>query len=365
MVPNLDSRWRVLLVTALLLPALGHCVSDRGSRPPGVEIERARATARSAIAHLREHSPHEAQHLEQLLVEAERRHARRTEGLGSGPAAAADQAWLDLLGRVVAALRAQDASFAAERQRWLVARERTQEVLARARLVVGRAEVGRSEAAALARTEVRLAGAERAAVAGDFPRAAQLAEEAWESARSADQQLAEAVSRLTDPANQRRWAALVDETIAETRRNRSRAVVVDKLNRRLEVYEAGARRAVFVAELGVNGLEQKTHAGDRATPEGRYRAVEMRSGGATRFYKAILLDYPNARDRERFRDLQAQGQVPKSASGAGTLIEIHGEGGKGSDWTNGCVALHNDDMDLLFELVDVGTPITIVGAHER
>ena len=46
----------------------------------------------------------------------------------------------------------------------------------------------------------------------------------------------------------------------------------------------------------------------------------------------------------------------------GGLIEIHGEGGRGKDWTNGCVALVNEEMDDLFSKVDVGTPVTIVGA---
>jgi L,D-peptidoglycan transpeptidase YkuD (ErfK/YbiS/YcfS/YnhG family) len=322
------------------------------------------ATVRAAIARLREPSPQEAQHLEGLLREAERRHARRSEGLGRDAAAAAEQAWLEALHQTVSALRVHETRVTTERERWLEARERTRETLARARSLMGRAEMGRAEATAVMRSEVRLAGAEVAARDGDFARAAQLAESAWESARSADQQLAEARSRLLDPTNRRRWEGWVEETLAESRRNRSRAVVVDKLNRRLVVYEAGRERVAFAAELGINGLEQKVHAGDRATPEGRYRALEMRSGGATRFYKAILLDYPNPVDQRRWREERAQGRVPRGA-GAGTLIEIHGEGGRGSDWTDGCVALRNEDMDELFRWVDVGTPITIVGAHER
>jgi lipoprotein-anchoring transpeptidase ErfK/SrfK len=45
----------------------------------------------------------------------------------------------------------------------------------------------------------------------------------------------------------------------------------------------------------------------------------------------------------------------------GGLIEIHGEGGQGRDWTNGCVALSNRDMDEVFALARVGTRVTIVG----
>jgi L,D-peptidoglycan transpeptidase YkuD (ErfK/YbiS/YcfS/YnhG family) len=52
--------------------------------------------------------------------------------------------------------------------------------------------------------------------------------------------------------------------------------------------------------------------------------------------------------------------VPANA-GIGSLIEIHGEGGQGRDWTDGCVALSNSDMDRVFSHARVGTPVTIVG----
>jgi L,D-peptidoglycan transpeptidase YkuD (ErfK/YbiS/YcfS/YnhG family) len=52
--------------------------------------------------------------------------------------------------------------------------------------------------------------------------------------------------------------------------------------------------------------------------------------------------------------------VPLRA-GVGSLIEIHGDGGQGRDWTDGCVALSNSDMDRVFARARVGTPVTIVG----
>ena len=50
------------------------------------------------------------------------------------------------------------------------------------------------------------------------------------------------------------------------------------------------------------------------------------------------------------------------AAGPGGLIEIHGEGGRQSDWTSGCVALRNENMDELFSRVSSGSPVTIVGS---
>ena len=75
-----------------------------------------------------------------------------------------------------------------------------------------------------------------------------------------------------------------------------------------------------------------------------------------------MLDYPNAEDRARYELGRRTGQVPLRA-GIGSLIEIHGEGGQGRDWTNGCVALSNRDMDKVFARARVGTPVTIVGTH--
>ena len=50
--------------------------------------------------------------------------------------------------------------------------------------------------------------------------------------------------------------------------------------------------------------------------------------------------------------------------GIGGLIEIHGHGGRGTDWTNGCIALSDAEMDRLFAAVFVGTPVTIVGTAD-
>jgi murein L,D-transpeptidase YafK len=86
----------------------------------------------------------------------------------------------------------------------------------------------------------------------------------------------------------------------------------------------------------------------------------MRAPGQTHYYRALMLDYPNADDRARFQALQRTGQMPRNGR-IGSNIEIHGEGGRSQDWTQGCVALSNDEMDELVSLVGVGTPVTIVG----
>jgi murein L,D-transpeptidase YafK len=114
-------------------------------------------------------------------------------------------------------------------------------------------------------------------------------------------------------------------------------------------------------DLGLRGLGRKVHAGDRATPEGRYRIREKREGAATRWYKALVLDYPSAADRRDFRRAKRRGEVP-AGRGIGGLIEIHGHGGRETNWTDGCIALRNPDLDRLYAVVDVGTRVTVVGS---
>ena len=148
---------------------------------------------------------------------------------------------------------------------------------------------------------------------------------------------------------------------APVARVRGPAIVVDKHAHRLLVYDRGKLRRQYDVALGVHPDGHKAREGDRRTPEGVYRVLAKKDRGQTRFHRALLIDYPNAQDRAVFVRAKAQGKIPKSAR-IGGLIEIHG-GGTGVDWTDGCVALENKDMDDLFRRVRVGTPIVILGSR--
>ena len=65
--------------------------------------------------------------------------------------------------------------------------------------------------------------------------------------------------------------------------------------------------------------------------------------------------------RKNSKQRLSKGSLPSSAK-IGGLIEIHGNGGKGIDWTEGCIALTDTEMDIVFKTVKVGTPVTIVGS---
>lgn len=157
------------------------------------------------------------------------------------------------------------------------------------------------------------------------------------------------------------WKQWIDQTIRDSRSGRSNAIIVDKFSRKLHMYKSGNHAGSFDIELGNNWIGDKQYKGDKATPEGLYMIIQRKQNGGTRYYKAFLLDYPNGDDKKRFTREKNSGRIPHSSE-IGGMIEIHGEGGKGADWTDGCIALHNSDMDKLFAMGAVGTRVTIVGS---
>jgi lipoprotein-anchoring transpeptidase ErfK/SrfK len=156
------------------------------------------------------------------------------------------------------------------------------------------------------------------------------------------------------------WRRWLRATLAQSQGEKRTVILVDKLRRQLLVVRGDDELASFRVDLGLGGMDHKSYAGDAFTPEGRYRITEVRAPGQTRYYRALMLDYPNDEDLKRFRALKQKGLVPRRG-GAGSNIEIHGEGGRDQDWTQGCLALSNEDMDDLVGFVQVGTPVTIVG----
>lgn len=156
------------------------------------------------------------------------------------------------------------------------------------------------------------------------------------------------------------WKKWAQETITWSKDNYAPAIVVDKFDRKCRVYDNGRLQKEFEIELGPNWIGDKEYRGDGATPEGKYRVTKKKRGRETKYYKALLINYPNEEDIIQYEENVRKGLVPKK--GIGGLIEIHGDGGRGINWTDGCIALSNDDMDRLYNMTAVGTPVTIVGS---
>lgn len=157
------------------------------------------------------------------------------------------------------------------------------------------------------------------------------------------------------------WRKLVNSAIENSAKTCGSAIVIDKFARKLYIYQSGVRKFEFEAEFGKNWMGRKRLKGDKATPEGIYLVKNKIPQNKTKYYRALLLNYPNNDDVEMFKREKQQGKLPANAQ-IGGLIEIHGNGGKGTDWTDGCIALSDSDMLKVYNLIQVGTPVVIVGS---
>lgn len=134
-------------------------------------------------------------------------------------------------------------------------------------------------------------------------------------------------------------------------------VVIDKSSRTLTLHQGDRPFRAYRIALGGEPTGHKLQEGDGRTPEGRYRIDAANPGSA--FHLALRISYPNAADRSA---AAARGVSP------GGDIMIHGlPNGYGAigiahrliDWTNGCIALTNEEMEEVWRLVPVGTPVEI------
>jgi murein L,D-transpeptidase YafK len=155
------------------------------------------------------------------------------------------------------------------------------------------------------------------------------------------------------------WLEMAEKTIRESRSRKT--ILVDKFAAKCHLYHHEKRIKSFDVELGINWIGDKRHQGDKATPEGQYKVIRKRKGADTNYYKALLLDYPNEQDHKRF-EMEIKNGTLSDGTQIGGMIEIHGGGGRGMHWTDGCIALTDNEMDYLYDFASTNTPVTIVGS---
>lgn len=134
-------------------------------------------------------------------------------------------------------------------------------------------------------------------------------------------------------------------------------VLVVKSQHTLSLLAQGKVVHTYKVALGRSLAGPKEQHRDHKTPEGHY--VLDRRNATSRFYKSIHISYPNDGDRKRAAQLGvAPGgdiMIHGLPNGFGWLGAIH----RAMDWTDGCVAVTNAEMDEIWELVRDGTPIEI------
>lgn len=134
-------------------------------------------------------------------------------------------------------------------------------------------------------------------------------------------------------------------------------VLIKKSEESLHLLSEGKELKRYRVVFGANPKGHKQRQGDERTPEGKY-VLDYKNDNSL-FYKSIHISYPNEQDRQRAR---------KAGVNPGGEIMIHGQrNGLGwlsgiaqwFNWTDGCIAASNSDMEEIWQLVDVGTPVEI------
>jgi murein L,D-transpeptidase YafK len=134
-------------------------------------------------------------------------------------------------------------------------------------------------------------------------------------------------------------------------------LVVYKSKRQMLAYSNGQLIKTYKISLGKQPVGKKEIDGDKKTPEGNY-TINCRETKSD-FHKKLCISYPNEADKANAKRCRRE---------AGDNIEIHGLDNRFGfvgkfhrwyDWTSGCIALTDGEIDELFKAVKIGTPIEI------
>jgi len=134
-------------------------------------------------------------------------------------------------------------------------------------------------------------------------------------------------------------------------------VLVMKNKRTLQLLHGDKVVKSYKVALGGDPVGPKRKQGDGKTPEGLY--VLDRRNAQSQFYKSIHVSYPNAEDRQQARRIGVSPGGDIFLHGLGKKYGWVGSAHTAHDWTNGCVAVTNEEMDEIWKLVKDGTPIEI------
>ncbi len=135
-------------------------------------------------------------------------------------------------------------------------------------------------------------------------------------------------------------------------------IVVEKQARRMTAWSGGVPVREYRVALGPNAVGPKRVQGDKKTPEGVYR-VDGKNPNS-RYHKNLGVSYPDARDRENAAALGASPGGDIKIHGLGPEFRHLGKDHWRYDWTLGCIAVTDEEIDELYEHTGVGAVIEIL-----
>lgn len=134
-------------------------------------------------------------------------------------------------------------------------------------------------------------------------------------------------------------------------------IIVHKSAHTMELMHAGRVIKSYKIALGGDPVGAKTRQGDHKTPEGTY-AIDSRNA-QSKFHRSLHISYPNAADRERARKLGVAPGGDVFIHGLPNGYGFVGAAHRARDWTDGCIAVTDQEIEEIWQLVNKGTPVDI------
>jgi murein L,D-transpeptidase YafK len=141
---------------------------------------------------------------------------------------------------------------------------------------------------------------------------------------------------------------------SDTRINK---LVVYKSERQLLAYSNGQLIIKYKISLGKQPVGKKEIEGDNKTPEGNYTINDKNANSD--FHKNLGILYPNKEDKANAKRIGKEAGSDIKIHGLHNKLGFIGKFHRWYDWTSGCIALTNDEIDELYKTVKIGTPIEI------
>lgn len=134
-------------------------------------------------------------------------------------------------------------------------------------------------------------------------------------------------------------------------------ILILKSERKLTLYREGRPLKTYLVALGGSPVGDKQCQGDQRTPEGTYR-IELKNR-ASRFHLSLRVSYPDTTDRAEARKRGCSPGGDIMIHGLGKSFAYLGKLHRTTDWTLGCVAVTNEEIEEIWAAVDVGTAVEI------
>ncbi len=151
--------------------------------------------------------------------------------------------------------------------------------------------------------------------------------------------------------------AALEATVVALRTEPADRVLIEKQARRLTLFAKGEVIKTYKIALGGNPVGPKEREGDNKTPEGTYR-IDARNGNSA-FHLSLHISYPNEKDQLRAKELGVSPggdiMIHGIKNGFAPIGASHAE----RDWTEGCIAVTNQEMEEIYRLVPNGTMVEI------